>query len=121
MTPMHTRASFDRLRPYLADIGRVAFFSFATILAASALLEWFAPGVAGNYVSPQKLVACLAIAGALSLLAPQDGLSAPKSRLAYAAMAALDVVFVFIIAWKYAERYALTPFPLALAAAGAVL
>lgn len=89
-------------RAYAADIGRVAYLSLSAVIAATLVLERIAPGVAGNVVSPQKLVAAAILAGALALLAPSPTPAAWRTAL-YAASAVVLTLFVFSAGLAYFE------------------
>lgn len=89
------------MKPYLAEIGRAVFYSSMAIGAATALLEYFAPGVVGNYVTTQHLAAFMALGLALAMLEPQQAatIRRPWLILMLAALAA------GAFAWQASARY----------------
>lgn len=116
---MHPDSWFTSVRPYLAEIGRAAFASVAAIAIAALLLEYFAPGIVGNYVTPQHLAAAAAAAAALALFD-----RAPVSRQArslYVIAAVAATVFAVSAVWRYLGSMAEARGPIAFAAGAAVL
>lgn len=97
----HMQRMFALIRPYLADAGRVAYASALALACATLLLELFAPGIVGNYVTPQHLVAVAAVAAAMSLLddAPTSALRLSAHVLALAAL----TVVACSATWRYLD------------------
>lgn len=87
------------LRPYFADIGRVGFVAVGTIVLATSVLEYFAPGIVGNYVTPQHLAAFAALTAALALLEPAPAVVA-RERAAYGLAVLLLTAFVASAVWR---------------------
>lgn len=105
------------IRVYAADIGRVAYLSLCALIVTALVLERVAPGVAGNVVSPQRLIAAAVIAGALALLAPADTRPAAWKIAVHAASAIVAATFVFSAAWVHFAPMPEAQLPAAFAAA----
>lgn len=83
---------FSSILPYIADLGVVIFMSTALLALIAVVAEFFSPGIAANYLSPQMLLACAAVSGALSLL---DGARRPpgvRSRTVFFAAGTIIAV-----------------------------
>ena len=111
---------FAPLSPYLAEIGRAVFYSSLAIAGAAASLEYFAPGVVGNYVATQHLAAAAALGMALTLLEPRVQPAKPHRLIRLtlaiaAAAAAYAAVFRYMASAPEVQEQA------AFAAAGAVV
>jgi hypothetical protein len=88
-------------RAHAADIGRVAYLSLCAIISAAVMLEMLAPGVAGNIISPQRLVSAAVIAGALALLASDQPVPANWRMALYIATALVLTVLAFSVGTAY--------------------
>jgi hypothetical protein len=86
---------------HAADLGRVAFLATSILIAVTLALELLAPGIAGNVVSPQKLVFAAVVAGAMSLLASRQTRSAGWRTAALAVAALILTVIAFSSALRY--------------------
>jgi hypothetical protein len=116
---MRNHGFFSHVHPYLADIGRTAFASVAALAGAALLLEYFAPGIVGNYVATQYVAAAAAVSAALALL--DEPRSSPRRHLAYAASGVLITLFASSAAWRYLGDVPDARLPVTLAVAGAII
>ncbi|MEY4723064.1 MAG: hypothetical protein RLZZ324_577 [Candidatus Parcubacteria bacterium] len=88
----------------LAETGRVALVSLLAVIASVLVLEFVSPGLSGNVVSAQRLVAAAVVSAALSLLAPAPrpgpfGVAMHAFAAALAALLAFEATFAFFAAF----------------------
>ena len=86
--------------PYVADTGAVAYVAIALFALVVAIAEFTSPGLVSGVVAPQAIIACLAVAGALSLVAPSEGRS-KASKVTFALFGIAAAAFAFWSAWYY--------------------
>ncbi|MFH2063380.1 MAG: hypothetical protein ABIJ46_04505 [bacterium] len=92
-----------RIRPYLAESGRVLFVAALVVLLAGAGAETVVPGLVFNQLSPQLLAGVMLVSGALSLLSS----AAPRGALRRIAFGILGLAGVAAV-WSIARGYFLS-------------
>ena len=85
---------------HVADLGYVAYIALAVFSLIVIVGEFVRPGIAVNYLSPQRLLAVGILAGALSVLVPEKKRSA-FSRVGYWCVAIAMTVLVYFGTQQY--------------------
>ncbi len=95
-------------RAYVVEVGLSAFVATSVLALIMAALEYFFPGSAAPYISPQVLIVMLALSGALVLWGP-DATPTRPTRTVYAAIGLAAAAGGFWAAWYYFATVAGAP------------